>query len=271
VRVAANGLEFELVDEGEGQPVVFLHGFPDTSKLWRPQIDALTAAGYRALAPDLRGRGQSDWPTDVDEYRLTKSVKDVVGIMDARGVERAHVVGHDFGAALAWLFASIEPDRVDHLVVVSVGFPNAELPDLEELQKGWYRLLFLFEGIAEELMQRDDWHFMRERFSDPAVDVEATVRELSKPGALTAGLNWYRANIRPARLIGPPSELPDVKAPTLGIFGLRDPYLAKSAMLASEGRVTGGWRYEEFDAGHWVMLEYPQRFNELLLEFLPRG
>jgi pimeloyl-ACP methyl ester carboxylesterase len=271
VRVAANGLEFELIDEGEGQPVVFLHGFPDTSKLWRPQVDALTAAGYRTLAPDLRGRGQSDRPTDVDAYRLSTIVKDVVGIMDARGVERAHVVAHDWGAGLAWLFASLEPDRVDHLVVVSVGFPNAELPDLEALQKGWYRLLFLFDGIAEELMQRDDWYFMREYFGDDAVDVEATIRELAQPGALTAGLNWYRANIRPARLIGPPSELPDVQAPTLGIFGLRDPYLSESAMLASEGRVKGGWLYESFDAGHWVMLEHPERFNELLLEFLPRG
>jgi pimeloyl-ACP methyl ester carboxylesterase len=271
MRVEANGLGFELVDEGEGPPVVLLHGFPDTSALWRPQIDALTAAGYRALAPDLRGRGRSDRPTDVGAYRLTTIVEDVKGIMDARGVERAHVVGHDWGAGLAWLFASIAPERVDHLVVVSVGFPAAVRPDLEALQKGWYRLLFLFEGIAEELMQRDDWYFLREYFDDGVVDTDATIRELGQPGALTAGLNWYRANIRPQRLLGPPSELPDVQAPTLGIFGRRDPYLAESAMLASERRVRGGWRYEPFDAGHWVMLEHPERFNELLLGFLPRS
>ncbi|HEU5440891.1 MAG TPA: alpha/beta hydrolase, partial [Ktedonobacterales bacterium] len=123
--ITANGLRFFVVDEGAGAPVVLLHGFPDTSYVWRHQISALVGAGFRAIAPDLRGRGKSEWPKRVEDYQLSNIVADVAGIMDALGVERAHIVGHDWGAAVAWLFASLLPQRVDRLVVLSVGNPAA--------------------------------------------------------------------------------------------------------------------------------------------------
>src|SRR6516164_6068699 len=137
--ITANGLRFHVVDEGSGMPVVLLHGFPDTSYLWRNQIAALAAAGYRAIAPDLRGRGRSERAENVESYRLVNIVADVAAIMDALRVERAHVIGHDWGAATAWLFASLAPQKVDHLIVASVGHPSTRgKPSLEELQKGWY-------------------------------------------------------------------------------------------------------------------------------------
>ncbi len=133
--VTANALRFHLVDEGAGAPVVLLHGFPDTSYLWRHQVAALAGAGYRAIAPDLRGRGKSERPTQVEDYRLTTIVADVAAIMDALGVERAHVIGHDWGAATAWLVASLKPERVDRLIVASVGHPSTRgKPSLDELQ-----------------------------------------------------------------------------------------------------------------------------------------
>src|SRR5712691_10585441 len=142
-RIAANGLGFEVMDAGAGFPVVLLHGFPDTSSVWRHQVAALTSAGFRTIAPDMRGRGRSDRPTEVSDYALTKIVGDVTGIMDALGIERAHVVGHDWGAAVAWLVGALAPNRVDHLVAISVGFPGAAgPPTLESLQKGWSRILF---------------------------------------------------------------------------------------------------------------------------------
>jgi len=120
-----NGLRFFFVDEGHGTPVVLLHGFPDTSFLWRHQIPALVSAGFRVVAPDLRGRGQSDKPERVEDYRLSAIMKDVAGIMDALGIERAHVVGHDWGAPVAWFLAALLPQRVDRLVAISVGHPAA--------------------------------------------------------------------------------------------------------------------------------------------------
>src|SRR5439155_20638906 len=100
-RIEANGLTFAVLDEGEGQPVLLLHGFPDSSRLWRNQVPALVAAGYRVIAPDLRGFGESDKPENVDDYNILNIAADVFGILDALGVERTHVVGHDWGAVIA--------------------------------------------------------------------------------------------------------------------------------------------------------------------------
>ena len=263
----ANGLRFHVRDEAEGTPVLFLHGFPDTGELWRPQIDALTSAGFRCIAPDLRGRGRSERPAEVEAYRLSTMAGDVTGILDALGIERAHLVSHDWGAALGWLVAALNPERIDHFVAISVGFPGAAPPDLENLQKGWYRLLFLFEGAAEDALRADDWRLLR-MFSRGG-DVDAHVRELSDDEKLAAALNWYRANIDPARLLGT-SALPDVQAPTMGVFSTGDLFLAESAMLASESRVAGPWRYERLEGiTHWVPTEAAAELSRLLVDFLP--
>jgi pimeloyl-ACP methyl ester carboxylesterase len=271
--ITANGLQFFVVDEGQGEPVVLLHGFPDTSALWRHQIPALAAGGYRVLAPDLRGRGRSDRPERVEDYKLSASIGDVAGIMDALGVERAHVVGHDWGAAVAWAFAALLPQRVERLVAISVGHPAAlPHPTLEQLQKSWYFLLFAFEGLAEQALQKDDWSLFR-LFLQGNGDVERYIHDLSEPGALTAGLNWYRANVPPERFLAAPSRLPAVQAPAMGIFSMGDDYLTEEAMVRSAEHVTGPWRYERLDGvSHWVPTEAPERLTGLLLEFLrPQG
>lgn len=265
----ANGLRFAYRDEGAGPPVVLLHGFPDTSELWRFQIPALTAAGFRAIAPDLRGRGGSDKPPHVEDYALSKIVRDVAGIMDALGIERAHVVGHDWGAAVAWFAAALLPERVDRLVAISVGHPGTSgSPDLKDLQKSWYRLLFQFEGVAEELLQQNDWWLLRALVAG-ASDTDRYIEHLSAPGALTPALNWYRANLPPQRLLGPPPSIPPIRAPTLGIAGANDPFISEDRVRRSGECVAGPWRYERFaDAGHWVPLDGPDRLNALLLDFL---
>lgn len=270
-RISANGLGFEVRDEGAGKPVVLLHGFPDTSSLWRHQISALTGAGFRTIAPDMRGRGASERPPNVSDYSLTELVGDVTGIMNALCVERAHVVGHDWGAVVAWLVAALAPQRVDHLVVISVGYPGAAgRPTLEALQKGWYRILIAFEGVAEQLIRQDDWYLLRELIHGGGDPVEEHIAQLSEPDALTAGLNWYRANLPVERLLGPAPQLPLVSAPTMGVFGTKDLYLTEDAMVKSASRVTGSWRYERVESvGHWVPLEAADHLNQLLLDFLP--
>lgn len=267
-QIDANGLSHHVIVEGDGPAVLLLHGFPDTAEMWRAQISALVGAGFRTIAPDLRGRGNTEQPAWVEDYALPNIVQDVVTIMDALGVERAHVVGHDWGAVVAWSLAAYLPDRVDRLVAVAVGHPgSSDGPTIEALQKGWYRLLFQFD-VAEAMLQADDWRLMRVLLNGQA-DFEHYRNILSAPGALTAGLNWYRANLPPERLTGGVSTMPAVSAPTLAIFGANDRYLTEDAMRRSETKVTGGWRFERFDdAGHWLQTDESERFNRLLLEFL---
>jgi pimeloyl-ACP methyl ester carboxylesterase len=268
--IEANGLQFHVRDQGSGRPVLLLHGFPDTGELWRNQVPTLVENGFRTIVPDMRGRGASSKPGVVSDYRLSTIVRDVTGILDALGIERAQVVGHDWSAGVAWLLAALAPERVERLVAISVGAPGTGAkPTLEEFQKGWYRLLFLFEGGAEELLQRDDWYLFR-LFLGGAKDTESYVKTLSEPGALTPALNWYRANLPVQAILGRTGgpRLPMIKANTLGIWSTGDLYLTEEAMTRSEQRVQGSWRYERFEGSHWVPLDQPDRLNRLLLEFL---
>jgi pimeloyl-ACP methyl ester carboxylesterase len=264
-----DGISVAVRDNGAGMPVVLLHGFPDSSHVWRHQIPALTEAGFRTIAPDLRGLGESDQPQEVDAYRMTTIAKDVLAVLDHVGIERAHVVGHDFGANLAWVVAGLHPERVDRLVVMSVGHPNTQRePTVEQREKAWYMLWFQFEGLAEEVVPRDDWKLLRE-WTRGNGDVDRYIADLSRPGALRAGLNWYRANVPPQRELASPREFPAVAAPTLGLWSTGDDYLLEGPVRQSGEHVTGGWRYERVeDASHWLQLDRPDRANELLLEFL---
>ncbi len=268
MRVEVNGIGLEVQDEGSGRPVLLLHGFPDSGRLWRHQVPLLSGAGFRCIVPDLRGFGESDKPDDVASYALPNLVGDVAGILDELGVERAHVVGHDWGAALAWVTASLLPERVDRLVAISVGFPAAFAEaGYTQREKSWYMLLFQFQEVAEQWLSMDNWRNFREWSGHP--DAEGAIAMLEK-GSLTPGLNWYRANVAPETLIAPPPPLPAVQAPTMGIWTSADVALTEVQMTGSQRFVSGPWRYERVDGvGHWLQLEAPEALNRLLLDFLP--
>src|SRR3990170_6280658 len=123
-RIDGAGVSLAVQDEGDGQPVLLIHGFPDSHRLWRHQVPALMGAGKRVIAPDLRGFGESDRPEEVADYRIRHSVADMLAVLDALEVERAQVVGHDWGAAVAWTLGAFAPERVERLVVLSVGHPG---------------------------------------------------------------------------------------------------------------------------------------------------
>jgi pimeloyl-ACP methyl ester carboxylesterase len=268
-RLDVNGVGIATEVHGEGQPVIMLHGFPDSGRLWRNQVPVLAEAGFQVIVPDLRGFGASDKPEGIDQYAFPALVGDVIGVLDHLGVERAHFVGHDWGAALGWAAAALMPERVDHLVALSVGhltsYANA---GFEQLEKAWYILLFQFPGIAEEWLSNDGWANFRAWAPHP--DADAVIAELEATGALTPGLNWYRANLPPERFVEPGPELPTVQAPTLGVWSSGDVALTEAQMTGSEKYVSGSFRYERIDgAGHWMQLEAPDEVNRLLLDFLP--
>jgi pimeloyl-ACP methyl ester carboxylesterase len=236
--------------------------------LWRNQVPALAEAGFRVIVPDLRGYGRSSKPDAVDAYALPLIVDDVVAVLAGAGADKAHVVGHDWGASLAWRLASVAPEKVDHLVVLSVGHPATFRSTREQLEKSWYMLLFQFPGIAERWLADDNWSNFRSWTGHP--DAAAVIAELESNGSLTPGLNYYRANLPPQSWVGPARQWPLVDAPTMGVWSTGDAFLTERQMTDSSGIVSGHWRYERLDGpSHWMQLDDPVSVNRLLLDFLP--
>jgi pimeloyl-ACP methyl ester carboxylesterase len=264
--VEANGLSFPVLDYGEGSPVLLLHGFPDDRHLWRHQVPVLASAGLRVIAPDLRGFGDAPQPQDPSQYGLDIVARDVIGILDALRLQQVQMVGHDWGAALGWRIAALYPDRIRRYVALSVGAPGAP-PTAEQKEKSAYFLVFRRPGSEEEI-RRDNWKWFRDWLRN-APDSERYIEKLSRPGALTAGLNWYRAtNLPPATTTGAP---PVVSCPVLGVWSDGDAYLTEEAIRTSGARIKGPFEYEKIvGASHWMMLDKPDALNRLLLRFLDR-
>jgi pimeloyl-ACP methyl ester carboxylesterase len=276
-QLRVNDVTLNVAEAGVGSPVILLHGWPDSWHLWRSQIEALARSGHRVIAPDLRGFGQSDAPEAISEYSLGMLINDVAAIMDELKIERAAIVGHDWGAALAWLVATFLPERVERLVVVSVGHPKAfSGAGLAQKQLSWYMLWFQFVGVAENAFPADDWelfrHWAHEGASRGSDDyMERQIADLSRPGRLSAGLNWYRANISPETFAGDGRgvTLPLVTCPTMGVWSSGDMALSELQMTASHQYVAGPWRYERIDgANHWIPIYASDELNALLVEFL---
>jgi pimeloyl-ACP methyl ester carboxylesterase len=268
-RVDVDGTHIAYQVTGQGRPVVLLHGFPDSSRLWRHQVPVLTDAGFQVIVPDLRGYGRSGRPADVGAYSMPVLVADVRAVLADLEITRAHIVGHDWGASLGWAFAALAPDSVDHLVVMSVGHPATIRRTQRQRELSWYMLLFQFPGVAERWLSEDGWANFRAWARHP--DADQVIADLEATDSLTPALNWYRANVPPEAWANVASrKLPPVKAPTMGIWSTGDPALTEVQMTDSAENTAGPWRYERLDGpGHWMQLEAPDRVNSLLLDFLP--
>jgi pimeloyl-ACP methyl ester carboxylesterase len=257
--VRVGDMTFPVVDHGTGPPVLLLHGFPDSRHLWRYQIGPLAAAGFRVIAPDLRGFGDAPRPQDPKEYARPLLMADVLGILDALGLKQVQLVAHDHGAGLAWRLVAEHPNRFERYVALSVGAPGGATP-IRQREKSWYTALFRQAGVAEEQLQRDNWKLFRDWARNP-VEIERYIKELSRPGALTSGLNWYRAPAAP--------DAPPVTIPVMAIWSDGDAYLTESRVKTSGERIKGPFRYEKISgASHWMMIDKPEELNRLLLNFL---
>src|ERR1700745_4192535 len=269
-RVDVDGVGIEYEVTGEGRPVVLLHGFPDSGRLWRHQVPALAEAGFQVIVPDLRGYGRSGKPEAVEAYALSLAARDVLAILASLRIPRAHVVGHDWGAALAWGLASLMPGSGDHLVALSVGSPVTFRRTMQQREKSWYMLLFQFPGVAERWLTEDGWFNFRAWGGHP--DADQVVADLEATGSLTPGLQRDRANVPPESWVGPPLQLPPVQGPTMGVWSTGAPALTEAQMPDSAEHVSGPWRYERLDGpGHWMQLDAPDQVNALLTDFLPAG
>jgi pimeloyl-ACP methyl ester carboxylesterase len=279
-------VDLHVVARGEGNPVVLLHGFPELAYSWRHQIDALGDAGYRVLAPDMRGYGRSDAPAEVEAYDILELCGDVTRLLDRAGAERAAIVGHDWGATVAWHFALIQPERTACVAGLSVPLvPNPPAPPLaimrEHLGEDFYVVWFQEPGVAEEALERDvrrtlltsavwDPGWAERDDEQPRVppfmteeDAAVYVREYERTG-FRGGLNWYRNIDRNWELT---RQYDDRKLdmPALFMAGTRDPAIKWMPPEVMQGRATD-LRTELVDgAGHWIQQERPDEVNRALL------
>ena len=266
-RLRIDDLSFNVLDVGAGEPVLLVHGFPDDHTIWRNQISALVAAGYRVIAPDTRGCGESGMAEGTRDYLLTRLVADLVSVLDALGIERVRLVGHDWGAVIAWVFAARHPERIERYAALSVGHAAAYAAGpLEQKLKGWYVLMFQLRGLAEWLIKSRDWTFFR-RFTDNHAEVPGWIAKLGRPGRLTAGINYYRANL--GILLKP--DRSKVTVPVLAIFSDGDRYLAEAQLRGSAAYVDAPFRFELIrGAGHWLQIDAPDQGSALLIDFFSR-
>lgn len=287
-REDVGGIRLHWVERGHGDPVLLLHGFPDFWYGWRYQLPALEEAGYRAVAPDLRGYNASDKPEGVEAYRLDAVASDILGLLDELGEERAAVVGHDWGGVVGWWMAARHPERVSRLVAVNAPHPLAmrrELRRPRQLLRSWYILLFQIPGLPERLFRAFDYELVertmrrdiRRRDVIHETDFVKYAEALSRPGALEAMLNYYRALFREEvrhlipgrrRRLSARAEAWRVSVPTLVIWGERDRYLGLELLRGLERWVPDLLVERIAHAGHWVQVEAWERVNRVLLWFL---
>ena len=273
-----NGVELHYVEAGEGPLVVLLHGFPEFWYAWRYQIPALAAAGFRVLAPDMRGYNLSEKPPGVRSYAVEALTADVAALIRHAGAERAAVAGHDWGGYVAWALPVHHPSVVDRLIVMNAPHPGAWLREAwkpGQLFRSLYQFYFQLPWLPEETLRARDYAAVRlaltydpvrsDAFTD--TDIRLYIDALEQPGALTATLNYYRAMFRRAPF-GLKRDMGRIDAPTLLLWGERDPYLVERLTEGLEEWVPDLRVARLPDAGHFVQADAPEEVNRRMIEFL---
>lgn len=271
-------VNLHVVEAGpaDGALVILLHGFPEAWFSWQHQLRALATAGYRVLAPDIRGYNLSSKPQGVDAYRIEHLVGDVAGLIAWAGAETATVIGHDWGALVAWHFAMRRPEMLERLAILNVPHPVAMAKALRkpaQMLRSSYALFFQMPWVPERVFLAGNAAVLRRVFAhDPvrkgafsAEDIERYAVAAKRPGALTGGMNYYRAAFRHA---GEQIKPAVISAPVLVIWGEQDRFLGKDLADPPRRLVPNARVVRLPDASHWVQNDRPERVNQLLLDFL---
>jgi len=261
--------------------MIMLHGFPEFWYSWRHQIPVM-AKHFKVVAPDMRGYNESEKPVGVENYRINLLVEDVMGLIEAFGEKKAIIVGHDWGAIVSWAFAMAHPEVTQRLIIMNVPHPAVWQEKAKyiarQLQKSWYIFFFQKEKVPESYFSRNNYLALKLMLSGSTVkegvfsheDLESFAEAWSKPGALTASINYYRANIRPEIFMEEvPLKFPKITSPTLVIWGEEDLALTQEISKGAEKHVDAPYTIKYIPkCGHWVQNEEPELVNKYLLEFL---
>ena len=273
--IEANGLSFMVDEAGEGDDVaLLLHGFPESRFSWRWQIPLLARLGWRVIAPDLRGYGQSSRPTRNADYEIGRLVEDVAGLFDAVGARRRLLVGHDWGAGIAWAFALDKRLPLEGLVIMNVPHPavlsRVMRASWRQPLRSWYMAFFQLPGLPEAMMTANGAKAIGDAFTRMAVDKSRFPAEVTDvyrrnaliPGAMTAMINYYRANTGLLSRWGPAP--PVIEVPTLMIWGEEDTALGIENTEGYAPLVRDFTLHRLPGVSHWVQQEAPERVNEIL-------
>lgn len=285
--IETNRIRLHCVTQGEGELVILLHGFPEFWYSWRHQIPAL-ARHFKVVVPDLRGYNDSDKPSE--GYDLDTLSADIRGLISALGYAKAHIVGHDWGGAIAWHLAHTFPQVLDRLAILSAPHPHRLVQELtgnlEQLRRSWHFLAFQVPALPEWLISLNLQTFVREMLQGQAIrkgafttqDTEIYRAALAKPGVLTAAMKYYRQVFSPTalmqfwgRTVLPFSQrsLPPISVPTLVLWGEEDALLSQQHTEGLEQLVSAPFRLTFIPhCGHWIQQEVPQTVNRELVTFL---
>ncbi|CAA9244689.1 MAG: Epoxide hydrolase [uncultured Acidimicrobiales bacterium] len=272
VQISCGPLTFDADVAGpdDGELVVLLHGFPQDRSAWAPQLEALSAAGYRAVAFDQRGYSPGARPSGPFAYGMDKLVGDVVAVADHFGAPAFHVVGHDWGGAVAWTLGARMPERLTTLTSVSTPHPAAFRDSLlrhGQALRSSYMVLFATPVVPELVLLARGGAPLRDLLENsglPAPVAERYVARMAESGAFTAALNWYRAAfLHPSAV-----SLPAVEVPTLYVWGKHDQALGRGAAERTAGQVRGPYRFVELDAGHWLPETRSAMLTDMILDQL---
>jgi len=272
----AGPLRFEVDDAGplDGDVVVCLHGFPQDRRAWSEVTPLLAAAGRRVLAPDQRGYSPAACPPGRHAYRVGDLADDVLALLDEVGAARAHVVGHDWGGAVAWALATRAPQRLSGLTVLSTPHPGAMRQAVVRGTQGLrsaYMGFFQLPRVPEALLLARDGAVLQrllQRTGVPAEHAEHYAAVLAAPGALTAALNWYRAvPLPPAARSGGGAPRPPrrVEVPVTYLHGRSDPFFSPAAVAATGRFVAAPFRTRALDTGHWIPENAPEEVAAAVL------
>lgn len=272
-----NGVRYHVGEQGSGDKVVLLlHGMPDSSGVWRDQVPALAAAGYRVIAPDMLGYGETDKPADSARYAGDKIIADLLVLIETLGVSKLDVVGHDWGAFASWELVLNAPDLFRRHVALAVGHPDSMLkaPTRAEVIESWYMYLNALPG-SDALYAANDGVFLKTIVIPTHPDIAEVWSRMRDPQAMNGMLNWDRANpMSQLYLAAATGNATPRKCtvPTLGIWSDGDTYLWEQQMTGSAQWMTAPWRYARITgASHWFMLDKPARTNTLILEWLAQA
>ena len=268
--IRVGDLTFDAFVDGpaDGDLVLLLHGFPESAAEWHPVMPSLAAAGYRAVAPNQRGYSPGARPEGIDAYHIDRLVDDVLGIADALGASEFHLIGHDWGALVAWAVAGAHADRVRTLTIVSVPHPRpfaaARSSDPDQRQRSGYIATFREPDAPEHQFLDNDAAVLRLAVREAGPEIAAEhVRVLTDPGAMTAALNYYRAWGEDLDSVGP------ISVPTLFVWSTDDVALGRVAAEATAEWITGPYRFEALEGiSHWIPEVAPDAVSRLALEHL---
>ncbi len=276
--IKTNNIRLHCVTQGQGELVILLHGFPEFWYSWRYQIPAL-ARYFKVVVPDLRGYNDSDKPAS--GYDLDTLSADIWGLIESLGYARAHIVGHDWGGAIAWHLAQKFPQVLNRLAVLNAPHPHRFLQELgsnfDQLRRSWYVLAFQVPGLPEWLIQHNLKNFVANVFRGQAVrkgaftaeDTQMYAAALEKPGVLSAAINYYRSALSPQTWWQEWGRSPNpVTVPTLMLWSEEDSFLSQKLTEGMESLIAAPFKLKLVPhCGHWMQQEVPQTVNRELLDF----